>query len=205
MSSKVSHEERRHQIAEAMVTIAATRGLHAASMREVAAEAGVSLRLVQYYFQTKEELLRAVLQRLGTQLGRRMAHAVAGSATPRSHLRDAMTALLPTDEESRRIVLAYTAHYTLTLTEPHLAPTGLAHAGALHDLITAKFREAAQAGELRPDVDPGRAAPICLALVTGLQSAVLAGQHTPQEATGLLGAHLDGLFTPASAEVNAQR
>jgi AcrR family transcriptional regulator len=28
-------------------------GLHATGMREVAAEAGVSLRLVQYYFGTK--------------------------------------------------------------------------------------------------------------------------------------------------------
>ena len=36
---------------------AAARGLHATGMREVAAEAGVSLRLVQYYFGTKEELL----------------------------------------------------------------------------------------------------------------------------------------------------
>jgi DNA-binding transcriptional regulator YbjK len=42
---------------------AATRGLHAAGIREVAAEAGVSLRLVQYYyFGTKEELLLAAGQ-----------------------------------------------------------------------------------------------------------------------------------------------
>ncbi|MFH8634025.1 TetR family transcriptional regulator [Streptomyces lydicus] len=38
---------RRRQIAEALWRIAAERGLHEASLREVAAEAGVSLRAVQ--------------------------------------------------------------------------------------------------------------------------------------------------------------
>src|SRR5215831_21346773 len=42
---RVDHEERRRQIADALVRTAATRGLHATGMREVAAEAGVSLRL----------------------------------------------------------------------------------------------------------------------------------------------------------------
>lgn len=40
-------------------------------MREVAAEAGVSLRLVQYYFGTKEELLLAAVHHLAVQFGRR--------------------------------------------------------------------------------------------------------------------------------------
>lgn len=47
--------------------MAATRGLHATGMREVAAQAGVSLRLAQYYFGTKEELLLAAMQRLAAQ------------------------------------------------------------------------------------------------------------------------------------------
>ncbi|WP_235470622.1 TetR/AcrR family transcriptional regulator [Streptomyces platensis] len=37
--------------------MAAERGLHAASLREVAAEAGVSLRAVQYHFGSKHRLL----------------------------------------------------------------------------------------------------------------------------------------------------
>ncbi|MFB8061103.1 TetR family transcriptional regulator, partial [Kitasatospora purpeofusca] len=52
MTARVDHEERRRQIAEALLRIADTQGLQSASMRAVAAEAGVSLRLVQYYFET---------------------------------------------------------------------------------------------------------------------------------------------------------
>ena len=64
---RVDHEERRRQIADALLRTAAARGLHATGMREVAAEAGVSLRLVQYYFGTKEELLLAGMQHLAVR------------------------------------------------------------------------------------------------------------------------------------------
>ena len=68
---RADHEERRRQIADALLRTAAMRGLHAAGMREVAAEAGVSLRLVQYYFGTKEELLLAAMQYLAARFGTR--------------------------------------------------------------------------------------------------------------------------------------
>ncbi|SPL88782.1 Transcriptional regulator, TetR family [[Actinomadura] parvosata subsp. kistnae] len=190
----MDHEERRHQIAEAVVRIAASRGLQAASMREVAAEAGVSLRLVQYYFHTKQELLAWVLAYLGQQLGRRMTRAVAAQpASPRTFLYAALTALLPTDEESRRIVLAYAAHFTLTLTDPDQEP-GLSYANALRDLVAERF------GQARVNGDPSTKAAIALALVSGLQLSVLAGQHTGEEAVALLTSHLDEAFrTPGAA------
>ena len=48
MPRRVDHVERRAHITAALLRIAATRGLQAVTMREVAAEAGLSLRLVQY-------------------------------------------------------------------------------------------------------------------------------------------------------------
>ena len=77
---RVDHEERRRQIADALLRTAATRGLHATGMREVAAEAGVSLRLVQYYFGTKEELMLVAMQHLAAQFAERGRR---GSATQR--------------------------------------------------------------------------------------------------------------------------
>ena len=73
MPKRVDHEERRRQIADALLRTAATRGLHATGMREVAAEAGVSLRLVQYYFGAREELMLAAIQRLAARF-RRTGH-----------------------------------------------------------------------------------------------------------------------------------
>ncbi|MEV0195483.1 TetR/AcrR family transcriptional regulator [Nonomuraea sp. NPDC050691] len=197
MPKRVDHEERRSQIAEAVVRIAASRGLEAASMREVAAEAGVSLRLVQYYFHTKEELLRGVLKHLGGLIAQRVARGVAAlgePVTPRTFLYGALPALIPTDDESRRIALAYQAHYTLTLTRPELAPDGLTYANALRDLVARHIREAQEAGQVAQGEDPRVAAGIVLALVTGLQSSVLAGQYEGTEAVALLTAHLDRLI-----------
>ena len=79
MPKRVDHEERRRQIADALLRTAATRGLHAAGMREVAAEAGVSLRLVQYYFGTKEELMLFAMQQLAA-LNRATARALNRAA-----------------------------------------------------------------------------------------------------------------------------
>src|ERR1700758_964818 len=76
---RVDHEERRRQIADALLRTAVTRGLHATGMREVAAEAGVSLRLVQYYFGTKEELLLAAMQHLAAQFSDRAMTRIRGS------------------------------------------------------------------------------------------------------------------------------
>jgi AcrR family transcriptional regulator len=195
---QVDYEERRRQIAEAVVRIAASRGLHAASMREVALEAGVSLRLVQYYFQTKEELLKGVLKHLGQQIAQRVTRGVAAHdepASPRAFLYGGLSALIPTDEESRRIILAYQAHYTLTLTQPELAPEGLTYANALRDVVSGQIRQAQEAAHVATGEDPQTAAAILLALITGLQSSVLAGQYDGQTAVDLLNTHLDQLLS----------
>jgi len=74
---------------DALLRVAAARGLHATGMREVAAEAGVSLRLVQYYFGTKEELLLAGMQHLAARFSERAMTRIRrikgtnGQASPR--------------------------------------------------------------------------------------------------------------------------
>lgn len=52
--------ERREQLVEAALTVATRDGIEAATVRAVAAEAGVSLGVVHYCFQDKDELLRAM-------------------------------------------------------------------------------------------------------------------------------------------------
>ena len=56
------HEKQKAEIAEAVWRLAARAGLESVSMREVAAEAGVSNGRVQYYFPNKEAMLLYGLQ-----------------------------------------------------------------------------------------------------------------------------------------------
>ena len=104
MPKQVDHDERRRQLTEALLRIAGTRGLQAVSMREIAAEAGVSLRVVQYYFTNKQALLESGLTELGARMDRRVrqrAAATAGELTPRGVFTAVLGTILPFDEQSR--------------------------------------------------------------------------------------------------------
>ncbi|BAJ31833.1 putative TetR family transcriptional regulator [Kitasatospora setae KM-6054] len=197
---KVEHEERRRQIAEALLRIADTQGLQSASMRAVAAEAGVSLRLVQYYFQSKEGLLLDALARLGAQLQDRMARWIAAAdspPTPRSLVTAVLSCILPTDAESRRITRTYAAYYTLVLNDPELlARHGTGQADLLEGFLAKQLHAARDAGRLAPGRDPAIAAAGLAAMVNGLGQSVLGGQRTGEQALAVLTRHLDELFTP---------
>jgi AcrR family transcriptional regulator len=208
MTVKVEHEERRRQIAEALLRIADTEGLQSASMRAVAAEAGVSLRLVQYYFETKQGLLLDALARLGAQLEARMAAwiSAAGSPpTPRGIITAVLSCVLPTDPESRRITRTYAAYYTLVLSDPAvLEKHGAAQPDLLEGFLAKQIRAAQQSGDIAPAKDPDLTAAGLLAMVNGLGSSVLGGQRTGEAALGILTYHLDELFgSSASARSSA--
>ncbi|MBW1638918.1 TetR/AcrR family transcriptional regulator [Microbacterium resistens] len=71
-------------------------------MRAVAAEAGVSLRLVQYYGKTKQELLTTALHRLSERSVEHWQASLAVSDDDPCHaLRSFLVSSLPLDEERR--------------------------------------------------------------------------------------------------------
>ncbi|MFF0387887.1 TetR/AcrR family transcriptional regulator [Kitasatospora sp. NPDC004615] len=201
MNTKVEHEERRRQIAEALLRIADTQGLQSASMRAVAAEAGVSLRLVQYYFETKEGLLLDALARLGAQLQARMARWIAAAGnppTPRALITAVLACILPTDAESRRIARTYTAYYALVLNDPTaLEKHGTGQADLLESFLTKQLHAAQQDGSLSPARNPEITAAGLAAMVNGLGQSVLGGQRDGEAALAVLTHHLDELFAPA--------
>jgi AcrR family transcriptional regulator len=198
---RVDHEERRRQIADALVRTAAARGLHATGMREVAAEAGVSLRLVQYYFGTKEELLLAAMQQLAAQFSDRALARIQrtkqtqGPASPRDVIAAILTEALPADDERRTFTLVYTAYLALSLTEPALAISPLVrNSNVVLDVVAAQLRAAQAAGEMPDRLDPDLEAISLLAMSAGLGTSVLGGQSSPEQAQAVIDYHLRRLF-----------
>nr|WP_055501697.1 TetR/AcrR family transcriptional regulator [Nonomuraea pusilla] len=200
MPRQVDHDERRRRLTEALLRIAGTRGLQAVSMREIAAEAGVSLRVVQYYFTNKQALLDAGLAELGARMDRRVRQraAAAGELSTRAVLAAVVGAILPSDEQSRLDSLAWTAYYTAALTDPALAATGLTLPDALEDFLTARLAAGQQAGDVASDRDPRTEAAALLALANGLTAGVLARQRSPEAAMAIIDYHLDRLFGSAA-------
>lgn len=197
MPKRVDHDQRRAEIAGALLRIAATRGLQAVTFREVAAEAGVSVRLVQYYFGTKEKLLARAMGFLAARLDARVKRRAAeleGPLTRRQVVEVVLTSVLPLDEASRTDALAAAAYYAVALTDPMLTTAGVGYPEALTSYLAGVLSAAAGTGELCDGIDPAIEAALLLALTNGLTSAVLGGMHAPAVAHDLLGSHLDHLF-----------
>ncbi|MFC4906005.1 TetR/AcrR family transcriptional regulator [Actinomadura gamaensis] len=201
MPKKVDHEQRRRQIAGALLRIAGERGLRAATMREVAAEAGVSLRLVQYYFDTKQELLLGAVPYLGEQMSARMVARIgeeSGGASPpppRAVLEGALTAVMPLDDEGRRLWRAYNAYFVLMLDDPEFAArVGAPHHSATDRFLAEHIARAQEAGEIDPELDALTTAAGLFTMAQGLGSGVMAGHRDGPAAREILVYHLDRLF-----------
>ncbi len=180
------------------------RGLHATGMREVAAEAGVSLRLVQYYFGTKEELLLFAMHYLAAQFAERGMARIRrlkekeSPVSPRDVIAAILTEGLPADDERRTFTVLYTAYFALSLTDPALAIAPLVrNSNAVIEVVAAQLRAAQAAGGTPAHLDPDTEAVSLLALSAGLGTSVLGGQTSAGQAQAVIDYQLDRLF-PAS-------
>ena len=198
---RVDHEERRRQIADALLRTAATRGLHAAGMRQVAAEAGVSLRLVQYYFGTKEELMLFAMQQLAAQFAARAMAQInqikdtGDPVSPRDVIAAILIQALPADDERRTFTILNAAYFALSLTEPALAIGPLVkNSNAVTGVIASQLRAAQAAGHTPAGLDPDLEALSLLAMSAGLGTSILGGQSSPGQAQAVIDYHLNRLF-----------
>ncbi|CAN5372183.1 TetR/AcrR family transcriptional regulator [soil metagenome] len=195
---------RRAEIAEALVRAANRDGLHAVTMRSVAAEAGVSLRLVQYYFTSKEELLVGALQHLEQSSQERWAQRLADlpSPPPPRSIIDAFAAeALPTDEPSSMFHLVWMSYAVLAMTNTQVARhPSISGIDRLERQLTEALQRAADADEL-VDCDAAIEAARLVALVNGLGTSILVGQRSIDRATEVITYHLDRLFAVPPATI----
>ncbi|MEU4410624.1 TetR family transcriptional regulator [Streptosporangium sp. NPDC023963] len=195
MSRADNRESRRNDIAEALLRVMGTRGLHAVTMRAVAAEAGVSLHLVQHYFDTKEQLTLFALRRLAEQMAERLKAKLAGTHRPREVLEAILTESIPADERSRTFHLAYTSYAVLAVTDEALAAHPfLAAPDAMESFVAGRLAQAQDDGDMAADLDPRTEAIVLLATAAGLGIAVLAGQRDAESALAVLRGRLARLI-----------
>jgi len=100
MPKVVDIAERRSELAAAAAQLIARSGVGAATLREVAAEAGWTTGALTHYFADKRELLRFTFA--SSLAERHAAHAASGDRTPRQQLIDSLEGALPLDEDRRR-------------------------------------------------------------------------------------------------------
>jgi AcrR family transcriptional regulator len=100
MPKVVDVEERRVELTDAAARLIARAGIGAATMREVAAEAGLTTGALTHYFADKRELLLRTFQ--ASLDGRRSQRPHGEPIHPRTALRASLEGALPIDEGRRR-------------------------------------------------------------------------------------------------------
>ena len=192
-------------LAEAVFAVIAERGFAAVSLRDVAAQAGVSMGAVQHWFTTKDDMLRFALDHMRTRVLGRLQDRLGRLADPgrRDLLEAGLEVMLPLDEAGRQEACVNVAFVGLATTDPGYADVLRLGYQRLVDGSKAQLRAAAAAGELAPGVDPDGEAVALYFLAQGLIAPLLVGMLTPAEARAVLHTRLDQLFASRPAAPDA--
>ncbi|MGW7487713.1 TetR/AcrR family transcriptional regulator [Streptomyces sp. NPDC054786] len=197
MPKKVDHEARRQEISEALWRIASTRGLDGVSLRDVAAEAGISLGRLQHYFRTRDEMLLFALRhinRLAADRIRTRIEALTEEPTPREVLRACLSGMLPLDDRSRTGLLVGAAYFARAVHDETLRAEAENGIPQLRAFFADQLRLAADRGELPPERATEDEAMLLISMADGLATYVLLGVHDPGTALRLLDLQLAHLF-----------
>ncbi|MBB5154570.1 TetR/AcrR family transcriptional regulator [Saccharopolyspora phatthalungensis] len=208
MPKQVDHEARRIQIAEALMRLASRGGLEAVSLRDVAAEAGVSMGAVQHYFKSKDQMLTFAMNHVNNRAAQRIRQRLESESTQpnaRVVLRTLMLEMLALSEDSRMEYLTHVAFFLRALGAPELAEDYRQWWPQLEAWVAAELRTAQESGELPADRDPEREAEALLLIPDGLSVGLLLGHRTGEAAIGAIDYHLDRLFGTSTADSRARR
>lgn len=167
-------------------------------MREIAAEAGVPLRVVQYHFGSKHQLLVAALNMLhreNERLARNRVHH--GPANLRGVLGAMLDEFLPLDAQQAMALRVFSAN-ARSLTDPAIASVFLSEDHPLEELVAGFIATAQESGQTAPGLDAQRKADLLVAAAVGPFGDVLHGRRTLDDVRGTLDYHLTKNSSPAS-------
>lgn len=198
MPKVVDHEARRQQLAQAVWSITAHRGLDAVSLRAVAAEAGVSMGTVQHYFGNKEQLIQQsgrYMIELANSMANDSRQNSAEPADPRTVIEAVVHQTLPLDEAQRVGSAVWLAFVARAAVDPELANLIRESWVGLHELIAGQLRTAQRESKVSARIDVDHEAATIVAVTDGLMSHLLVGHYTVDSAKAVVEEHLDRIFS----------
>jgi AcrR family transcriptional regulator len=172
-------ERRREELVQAAFNQIAERGFEGLRTREVAAEVGVNIATLHYYFPTKESLIRGVVE---YAMGR-FRSTLAPHGSPSNQLRNHLRAVrrLLADEPELGSVMGELA--LRSARDKAIAAIMTEMYDAWHTTMRSLLRRAVKAGGLRPELDSDGVAAVVVAtlaamtLPTGVARSEQAGRQ----------------------------
>jgi TetR/AcrR family transcriptional regulator, fatty acid metabolism regulator protein len=143
------------------------RGVHRASLREIAEMVGVSKGLIPYYFKTKDRLVLRTMEWILSINADRIRESITGARTPEQQVLAMIDVIFVGPEQNRRFYLTY-----LDLLDHAARVEGFARLpAAFRSIVNSLYAEVIQAG--REDgafrvQDVEEAATVVRAIIDGL-------------------------------------
>jgi AcrR family transcriptional regulator len=165
--------DKRERLLEAGRCLIHRQGFRHTTLADIARESGVPLGNVYYYFRTKDELLDAVVQRLGEEFRERAAAMESAHAEPRARLLALLDALV-----ANRVALAEHGCPVGSLTQ-ELNKEGCGTRDSVNHALIVRAEWAAEQFRLLGRSD---AQDLGVALVAAVQGIILMANamHDPQ-------------------------
>jgi AcrR family transcriptional regulator len=192
--ARIDSDARRRELAEALWRVVLREGIEAASVRKVAAEAGVSKGSLRHVFPSQSALLTFAMQLVIEEVTRRVA-VVDPSGDARDVVERRLQSLLVLDPETRAVFEVWLAFAARARVDRRLRPLR----DETHAQVRSLCRESVEMlrahGETRRDVDVREESERLHALIDGLaMHATLDPETTtPARQVEILSRHLDGL------------
>ncbi len=120
MPKTVDHDERRREIADAVLRLVAREGIGGASLRAIAAESGCSTGIINYYCGNKEAILVTALREATRRVAERMV-SIQHLKTGIDRVQALLEAGLPIDDENNANCRIFYHLAAEGLTDPQLA------------------------------------------------------------------------------------
>lgn len=196
MPKVVDHEERRRELAGAVWRVILRDGIEGVSIREVAAEAGLSTGALRHYYGTKEELLAGADRLLAERVIERLERRPRDGSV-RDAVRGALVEVLPLDDERRIEAAVWFAFASRSFADRRISHKHRNVFDGTRELCQRMVYELAAAGGLAPGLDAEKEVYRLHALIDGLVVQALMGRLQTGELLGVLDAHLDEI-TPVA-------
>lgn len=161
-------EVRRRMLLEAARSVIAERGLHATTLRDVAAAGEVAVGTVTYHFSGMAEVLAGVLDAEMAEYSAPIMQAAGHATTGLEALQHIVDGLLADGNRARRHWRLWLDFWALSAHDPRYARWQSAVYDELHALVSASMRRGADDGSLSTVADPDRTAVDFVALLDGL-------------------------------------
>ena len=199
MAEAATQKDRRGALVRAAYNQLAARGFEGLRTREVAAEAGVNIATLHYYFPTKEQLIEGVVEHAMERFRTTLAPHGSPSDQLRNHLRSVKH--LVQEEPQLGIVMG-----ELTLRsarDPSIARIMRETNEGWHRIVRALLRRAVKEGDLRPEMDTDEVAAMVVATLRNLTLPMASGGTRGDQALRQLERWL-GLDGPARPPAHKQ-